>query len=66
MAIKQVEADGVDTLSSLAVTTAGDDLTKAAMVEFDNTKTKSEIENALTKCVAAVREYLSTVTTVDL
>ena len=60
MAINQVEADSTDTLTSLAVTTAGDDLTKMVMIEVDTDATGTQIESAMVKCVAAVREWLST------
>ena len=63
MATQQAEANAQDTSSSLSVSAAGDDLTKTVLIEFDDTKTKTDIEGALVKCVAAVREYLSTVTT---
>lgn len=60
MATNQVEADATDTITSLAVTTAGDDLTKTVLIEVDTTATGLQIEASLVKCVAAVREWLST------
>jgi hypothetical protein len=62
LATKSVETLATTSVSKLAVTTAGNDLTLTAMIQFDNTKSETQIMSAIEKCKLAVQEYLSSVT----
>lgn len=58
LATREVECDAVEELASIAVAEEGNDLTKTALIQYDDQKSESEIMSAIEKCRLAVIRQL--------
>ena len=62
MAIKGLDLNPTEDVSALAITTTGSEVTKTLMIQYDDSKAKPDIMEALEKAKLALIKHLSGLT----